>query len=120
MLSISSANSWKAPAYAYENVLYRAACAAIFCFLMMLLIIRPSSAGWFDGSLATGPNSITPRSDDFARDKANVPTMGGVMILTTIAAAVLLFSDLTNFYVKMGLVCLFWLGCLADSTTGSS
>jgi phospho-N-acetylmuramoyl-pentapeptide-transferase len=50
--------------------------------------------------------------NELTRDKSNVPTMGGVMILVSIAAAVLLFADLANFYVQMGLVCLVWLGVL--------
>lgn len=50
--------------------------------------------------------------NELTRDKNNVPTMGGLMILASIALAVLLLSDLTNFYVRMGLVCLLWLGAL--------
>ncbi|GAG36867.1 unnamed protein product, partial [marine sediment metagenome] len=50
--------------------------------------------------------------NELTRDKSNVPTMGGVLILLAIAVATLLFADLTNFYVRMGLVCLVWLGVL--------
>ena len=38
--------------------------------------------------------------------------MGGIMILAAILAATLLLADLTSFYVRMGLVCLIWLGSL--------
>jgi phospho-N-acetylmuramoyl-pentapeptide-transferase len=98
--------------YAYENVLFRAACAAIFCFLMILLIMPAFIRRLVRWKLGDRPEFDHASLNELTRDKANVPTMGGVMILATIAAAVLLFSDLTNFYVKMGLVCLVWLGVL--------
>lgn len=50
--------------------------------------------------------------NELTRDKSNVPTMGGMMILGSVALAVLLLADLTNFYVQMSLVCLVWLGAL--------
>ena len=50
--------------------------------------------------------------NELTRDKSNVATMGGVMILAAIALAMLLLADLTNFYVWMALVCLVWLGGL--------
>lgn len=46
------------------------------------------------------------------RDKANTPTMGGVLIVLAIAVTVLLLADLRNFYVAMGLFCLVWLAVL--------
>ncbi|MCH7597313.1 MAG: phospho-N-acetylmuramoyl-pentapeptide-transferase, partial [Planctomycetes bacterium] len=50
--------------------------------------------------------------NELTRDKNNVATMGGLMILAAIAAAMLLLADLENFYVRMSLVCLIWLGVL--------
>jgi phospho-N-acetylmuramoyl-pentapeptide-transferase len=46
------------------------------------------------------------------RSKANTPTMGGLLISVAIAATVLLLSNLTNFYVLMGLFCLIWLAAV--------
>lgn len=98
--------------YAYENVLFRAACAAIFSFLLLLLALPAFIRRLVRWKLGDRPEFDHASLNELTRDKANVPTMGGVMILAAIAAAVLLFSDLTNFYVKMGLVCLIWLGVL--------
>jgi phospho-N-acetylmuramoyl-pentapeptide-transferase len=50
--------------------------------------------------------------NDLTRDKADVPTMGGLAILAAILAALLLLADWTNFYVWMAVVCLVWLGLL--------
>jgi phospho-N-acetylmuramoyl-pentapeptide-transferase len=42
--------------------------------------------------------------------KKGTPTMGGVLIIFSIAITTLLVADLSNFYVRMALVCLVWLG----------
>ncbi len=42
--------------------------------------------------------------------KKGTPTMGGLLIIASIAAATLLLADLRNFYVQMALICLIWLG----------
>ena len=44
--------------------------------------------------------------------KKGTPTMGGVLILSAILIAVLLFGDLTNMYIQLLLITLVWLGCL--------
>src|SRR6476620_3902424 len=42
--------------------------------------------------------------------KKGTPTMGGVLIIFSIALTILLVADLRNFYVLMALVCLVLLG----------
>lgn len=42
--------------------------------------------------------------------KAGTPTMGGVIILLSLAVAVLLWGDLTNIYVWIALVATLWMG----------
>src|SRR4051812_26484262 len=44
--------------------------------------------------------------------KKDTPTMGGVMIITAIVGTTVLLADLENFYVKMALICLVWLGAV--------
>ena len=44
--------------------------------------------------------------------KKGTPTMGGVLILSAVLIAVLLFGDLTNMYIQLLLITLVWLGCL--------
>jgi phospho-N-acetylmuramoyl-pentapeptide-transferase len=45
-------------------------------------------------------------------DKRNTPTMGGVLIIASIVGAVVLLADLSNFYVRMALLCTVYLGAL--------
>src|SRR5690349_11755808 len=49
-----------------------------------------------------------------ANTKANVPTMGGVLIAGAIAASVILLGDITNFYLQVGLLVLVWLAALGS------
>ncbi len=98
--------------YAYENVLFRGTCAALFCFLLALLLLPRVIRQLMKWKLGDRPEFDHASLNELTRDKSNVPTMGGVMILVSITLAMLLLADLTNFYVQMGLVCLVWLGLL--------
>jgi len=42
--------------------------------------------------------------------KAGTPTMGGLLIIASIFTTALLLADISNFYVRMGMLCLVWLG----------
>jgi len=47
--------------------------------------------------------------------KANTPTMGGLLIAGAIIASTLLFADLTNRYVQMGLIVTIWMAALGGA-----
>jgi phospho-N-acetylmuramoyl-pentapeptide-transferase len=44
--------------------------------------------------------------------KKGTPTMGGVLIITSIAFSTILLANLANFYVQMAVLCLVWLGAV--------
>ncbi len=98
--------------YAYENPLFRGTIAALFCFVVALAFFPRVIRKLVQWKVGDRPEFDHASLNELMREKSNVPTMGGVMILASIASAVLLLSDLTNFYVRMGLVCLAWLGIL--------
>lgn len=98
--------------YAYENVLFRGTCAALFCFMLVLLLLPRVIRQLIKWKLGDRPEFDHAPLNELTKDKSNVPTMGGVMILVAIGLAMLLLADLSNFYVQMGLVCLLWLGAL--------
>lgn len=50
--------------------------------------------------------------DKLMEGKKGTPTMGGVLIIAAIAITTLLIADLHNFYVRMALICLIWLGAV--------
>ena len=95
--------------YAYENTLFRGACAAVFCFLFMLIDLPRAIRQLMKWKLGDRPEFDHASLNELTRDKRNVPTMGGIMILAAILIATLLLADLTSFYIRMGLVCLIWL-----------
>lgn len=50
--------------------------------------------------------------DKLMEGKKGTPTMGGLLIIASIAATTLLLANLRNFYVEMALLCLMWLGAV--------
>ncbi len=98
--------------YAYENILFRGTCAALFCFLFVLLLLPRTIRQLIKWKLGDRPEFDHASLNELTRDKSNVPTMGGLLILAAIALAVCLLADVTDFYVQMSLVCLVWLGSL--------
>jgi hypothetical protein len=50
--------------------------------------------------------------NELTKDKKDVPTMGGILILIGIVSSVLLLANLRVFYIYMAFVCLLWLGAL--------
>lgn len=95
--------------YAYENTLFRGTVAALFCFLLMLTLTPRFVRLLIKWKMGDRPEFDHSSLNELTKDKKNVPTMGGLLIVSVIATAILLLADITSFYVLMGLVCLFWL-----------
>lgn len=58
------------------------------------------------------PEFYNKTLNELTRNKANTPTMGGVLIISAILATTLLFATLSSFYVVMAILCLVWLGAV--------
>ena len=98
--------------YAHENVLFRGVCAALFCFVFMLLAAPKVIRQLIRYKLGDRPEFDHASLNELTRDKSKIPTMGGMLILAAIVAGTLLFADPLNFYVQMAMLCLAWLGFL--------
>jgi phospho-N-acetylmuramoyl-pentapeptide-transferase len=98
--------------YAYENPLFRGGLAALFCFLLIALAGQAGIRQLMRYKLGDRPEFDHDTLNKLMKDKENVPTMGGVMIVGAILAATLLFADFKNFYVLMGMFGLVWLSVL--------
>jgi phospho-N-acetylmuramoyl-pentapeptide-transferase len=70
--------------------------------IRMLRRLKIGGAVDFDNALVNQMNST----------KAGVPTMGGILIVPSIIVATLLWADVTNFHVILGIVTVAWLGAL--------
>ena len=84
---------------------------AVLVSFMLSLAFGQKMIAWLRarkfGDLATFDQA---ELDKLMKDKKGTPTMGGLLIISSIAVTTLLLADLTNFYVRAALVCLLWLG----------
>jgi phospho-N-acetylmuramoyl-pentapeptide-transferase len=94
------------------NLILRVAGAALRSFLVVVLA-GPSVIRWLVRK-KVGDRPEFDRADlnELMRHKSNTPTMGGLLISGAILGSVLMFADLTNKYITMGLFALVWLGGL--------
>ncbi len=98
--------------YAYYSPLFRATMAVLLAFVVVWaagprVIRRLIRAG-----IGDQPEFDHDVLNQLTTSKRNTPTMGGVMIVGAVVLVTLLLADLGNFYVRMGLFCLCWLGVL--------
>jgi phospho-N-acetylmuramoyl-pentapeptide-transferase len=98
--------------YAYQNVMFRAALAILTGFIVSITI-----GPWVIRTLrklkiGDVPEFYNEDVNKLMAMKNQTPTMGGVIILIGIFSGTLLWAELGNFYVDMGLFCLIWLGLL--------
>ena len=98
--------------YAYKDALFRGTLAILLGFAVVVAagprVIRELKRRGIGDQSEFGHQ----RLNEIAADRGKIPTMGGILILAAIAVCVLLLADLRNFYIRMGLFCMLWLGAL--------
>jgi phospho-N-acetylmuramoyl-pentapeptide-transferase len=98
--------------YRYTQVLdrieFRSLSASGIAFIFVLML-GPRTIGWLTRK-KVGDAGLSDAEilRSHANSKADVPTMGGVLIVGAIAASVLLMADISRFYVMAGLLMMFW------------
>jgi phospho-N-acetylmuramoyl-pentapeptide-transferase len=98
--------------YAYKPPWFRATVAVLTAFVIVWALGPRVIRTLIRMKIGDRPEFDHEALNLATKDKANTPTMGGVLIAAAIAISVLLLADLTNFYVLMGLFCLVWLAVL--------
>jgi len=91
---------------------FRAVAAIIFSFLIVILFGKRTIRLLMKMKIGDNPEFYNADLNELAKDKANTPTMGGILIVAAILLPTLILADLANFYVKMALICLIWLAVL--------
>jgi phospho-N-acetylmuramoyl-pentapeptide-transferase len=99
-------------AYAYKDVLFRATCAVLLGFAVVVLLGPKVIRALVRHKIGDQPEFDHKILNEEAQDKRNTPTMGGILIVAAIFVCVLLLADLNNYYIRMGLFCLVWLAIL--------
>jgi phospho-N-acetylmuramoyl-pentapeptide-transferase len=95
--------------YGYQNALFRGSLAILTAFLCVWLLGPRVIRYLMHKRLGDIPDFDHQGLNELTKHKANVPTMGGALILFSIVVAVLLFANLATFYIW---VCIFCLVCL--------
>ena len=96
----------------FSYVSFRAVAAVILSFGLVLVVGRPVIRWLLRQKIGDNPEFHHKDLNRIMREKANTPTMGGVMISGAILLTTLLLADLGCFYVVMAVVCLVWLSTL--------
>ncbi|MEE2906540.1 MAG: phospho-N-acetylmuramoyl-pentapeptide-transferase [Planctomycetota bacterium] len=102
--------------YSLLQVLYqiefRAFFAVILSFAIVLLMGERTIRWLLRQKLGDSPEFYNADLNQLMATKANVPTMGGILIAAAILVTVLLLADLFNSYIHLCLIVLVWLAVL--------
>ena len=98
--------------YGYQNTLFRGTVAILVAFLVVWALGPTVIRGLIRLKCGDIPDFDHSELNELTRHKANVPTMGGLLILFGVGSAVVLLADLTVFYVHLAAFCMIWLGLL--------
>jgi phospho-N-acetylmuramoyl-pentapeptide-transferase len=98
--------------YAYQDVMFRCIMAALTSLLIALLV-GPKIIRWLmRKKIGDLPEFHHAALNELMKERANTPTMGGLIILLAIFAGTLLWAKLNNPFVQKAVFLLVWFGCL--------
>ncbi|MCK5000913.1 MAG: phospho-N-acetylmuramoyl-pentapeptide-transferase, partial [Anaerohalosphaera sp.] len=98
--------------YAYEEVMFRAICAALTS-LLIAIITGPRIIRWLmKKKIGDRPEFNHTALNELMRERANTPTMGGLIILFAIITSTVLWANMTNQFIHKALFVIVWFGTL--------
>lgn len=105
--------------YAYQNVVFRSVSATLTSFLIAI-IIGPRVIRWLmRKKIGDRPEFYHAALNELTKEKANTPTMGGLIILISVVATTVLWAKfydpdgkLYNPFVHKAIFLLIWFGAL--------
>ena len=98
--------------YAYQNVMFRSVAAVLTSFLVAILI-GPTIIRWLmRKKIGDRPEFHHAALNELTREKANTPTMGGLIIILATLSATLLWVDLWNPFVQKAIILTIWFAVL--------
>src|SRR5580658_7562516 len=96
----------------FLDVTFQTTLATLLSFLFIILL-GPRTIRWLRRmKIGDLPNFDQDAMNALMSGKRGTPTMGGILIVFAIGITVFLLADLDIFYVRMALICLFWLGAV--------
>jgi phospho-N-acetylmuramoyl-pentapeptide-transferase len=96
--------------YAYQDVMFRAILAALTS-LGIAVLLAPRVIRWLMRmKVGDRPEFHHAALNELMRDRANTPTMGGIIILSAILASTVLWARLDNPFIHKAIFILIWFG----------
>lgn len=99
----------------FSYLSFRTVLALIVSFLIVILFGKRTIHALFRMKIGDRPEFHRADLNELMQKKANVPTMGGILICGSIALTTLLLADISNFYVQMSMLCLLWLAAVGGA-----
>ncbi len=96
----------------FTFISFRAVISIVLSFLLVIYLGRRTIRALLRLKIGDNPEFYHRDLNQIMKQKANTPTMGGVLISGAILVTTLLLADLRSFYVQMALLCLLWLSVL--------
>jgi len=98
--------------YAYQNVMFRSV-AATLTSLVIALLVGPKIIRWLmRKKIGDRPEFHHAALNELTKEKANTPTMGGLIIIFASLVTTLLWAKLNNPFVQKAIVLIIWFGAL--------
>lgn len=91
-----------------DQLQFRALLAAFLSFAIVLVFGKRTIRWLIRQKIGDSGSTDAEALRTHANSKANVPTMGGVLIVGSILASVLLLADIRQFYVLLGVIVIVW------------
>ena len=98
--------------YAYQYVMFRSI-AAVLTSVLIALLIGPKIIRWLmRKKIGDRPEFHHAQLNELTKEKANTPTMGGLIIILSAVSSVLLWAKLNNPFVQKALFLIIWFAAL--------
>jgi phospho-N-acetylmuramoyl-pentapeptide-transferase len=94
----------------FNFVLFQVTVAVLMSFFAVILAGGPVIRWLRRMKIGDLPEFDQEQINKMMEGKKGTPTMGGILIISAIAVTSFLIADMGNFYVRMALLCLLWLG----------
>ena len=86
--------------------------AAVVTSFLLVILLGPIVIRWLRARFRERIDSASEKLNELHSDKSDTPTMGGLFIVAAIVAAILLWGDLSNAYLQIGLFIALGFGAL--------
>lgn len=99
--------------YAYQYVVFRSVVAVLTSFLIAI-VVGPTIIRWLmRKKIGDRPEFYHATLNELTKEKANTPTMGGLIIILSVLATTLLWANiLGNPFIQKAIFLIIWFGAL--------